>query len=462
MTSITILPTFQDNHRLRAAMAIDPPSTRIYTHDDHRVLFVENKSERFVAADRWHMEVEELAAFINENGPGLSYTDPASFAYSVYRKRFAPRGFVTKYGLPDDGFRFGFACDAFYGGRQEVFRYGDYNLHQYTINGSNLFSALQLSFPITLGLKYARPPTLDNIMCREGVSEVIFSQSGDWPILPVRVGHRAVRPVDDQLRGTTRSGIAYEAPADDCVLHPVGRRVLYPAADHARGIYTHTELRYAIERGVIIHTVGKQYAAEATMDPNPFREFIEYCWERRTEQAGIWKQIAYALFSSMSTNQGGLICFRLADYTPASLRLAAIPGDFGYICVGQRRRARPNVNPLWAAMVLADARCRLHSLIGPSCHFVDTDCAFFDDPQPLPVDPAVLGSFTYRYGRYSLRGPQALIRESDGPAQRTEAEFFADRETQAGQPLPGVLTAPYALSAKQTEARQDERYMRRT
>jgi hypothetical protein len=221
----TVLPTFEDEDRIRAIVRLDPANTRIYCRDDRQIIYIENLVERFISAQRWGVPVPTLIDFMDRNGDDLSYTGPAGFAYSLYRKRFAP---AETFIMTAGDFRSVISRSALYGGRCEVYSYHTGPAHQYDINSAYPSSALALQFPAPRSIHYARPPSIENIHRYEGVSRVVFSQDGFVPVLPVRYA----------------------------------MRVVYPHADHVTGDYTHTELRYALVHGVTIHSVEKQYIAE--------------------------------------------------------------------------------------------------------------------------------------------------------------------------------------------------------
>lgn len=428
----TVIPTFTDLDHLQFLAKLDPYHTVFHTRSDHQIVYIENSSERFIAADRWGLPVDTVIAFMDSTGGRYSYTSPAAFSFSLYKKDFAPPGFI----LPSGDFRSTQARDSVYGGRCEVYYHANGPAHQYDINGSYPYSAVCLSFPDPRSIHYAKPPSLDNIRDYEGMSTVIFSQEGFSPVLPVRYG----------------------------------MRVLFPHADHVTGTYTHTELRYALNHGVTIHSVVKQYIADRVLPDNPFLPFVTHCWEQRktSEHPALWKQIANSLFGRMSIAYQGLLTFRIVtDFQPA--RFLAVPshlrGYFGVTCIGTQSTAPPDANPLWAAMVLSHARARLHSLITPHCNYVDTDCVICSDPLPglgSRVDEsgytvgAGLGQLKYQWGNYEIKGAKAYrVKLADGKeyfklkgvsrAHRTLRDFYAAQHTQERILQPDGTTRPHMI-----------------
>jgi hypothetical protein len=402
----------------------DPYTIRLYTRPDHTVLYAESRRELFVSADRWEMEVDELCAFIDYMGDGYTYTSPAGFAYSLFTKLCPVEGFTLS-GEHDN--RFQMARAAVYGARCEVYYYSEQPapLHQYDINGAYSDAAINLSFPVPTTLHYTREPSLANILQSEGMSEITFSQEGWIPILPVHYGGR----------------------------------MIFPHADHVIGTYSHNEIRYALHHApeITLHKIHAQYIADTTYTVNPFWPFVQYCWDRRSIHP-VWKMIANALYGRLAIAGNGLWCFRpQVDYSPQAF--SAVPrhlrGYFGGCCVGELSHAPARANPLWAAMILAFGRSRLHSLITPETVYVDTDCLFCTQPQLLPVAPD-LGMFKYRYGDYHIRGTKAYRAvDSEGKSfiklrgisrqWRNEQDFQRARVTEERDLLPDGRTQPYVV-----------------
>jgi hypothetical protein len=183
----TVLADFSDSDRIDAIIERDPSHTRLYANRDRDLLYIDTPGERFIAASRWappgkSCSPSELIDFMRAAGPAYNYTSPASFAFSLWRKNYAPDKFV----MQSDGFRAVFCRSALYGGRCEVYRYGEHTLHKYDINSSYPYSATQLAFPHPHSIVYRSPGTIRNIWQYEGASKVSFSQSGQFPVLPYR------------------------------------------------------------------------------------------------------------------------------------------------------------------------------------------------------------------------------------------------------------------------------------
>ena len=417
----TILPSFDDQERWRSIFSLNE-DTRIYAKSDHTPIYAENKWERFISADRWSMSVQALSEFIKDNGDQYSYTSPAAFAASLYRRRFEKvRGF-----LPVGDFRAIMARRALYGGRCEVYRVGKRKAHQYDINSSYPFSATKIIFPAPQSLEYVTP-SLENIREYNGMSEVVFSQDGFMPVLPVRGDGR----------------------------------IYYPVCDGRTGTFTHNELRYALQCGVEVHSITKQYIGQ-DIQFNPFDEFVNYCYDMRMlgGKGKIWKVIANALFGRMATTSEGILCFRATkDRQVLKETPRALKDFYGVACIAGEQQAPPNSNVLWAAMVLSAARARLHDLsVKFDAVYVDTDCfvteQFVNDK--LPISGA-LGEFKHKQGYYDIRGAKQYMYKPEESAEyelkmkgvsivhRTEKDFYASRYTQERIVNDDGTTAAYQM-----------------
>jgi DNA polymerase family B len=397
----TILTSWLDHDRLRAIYRVEP-KTRLYTRMDHTPLYAENKAERFICAENWSMSVEDLAEFMHRHGTDYSYISPASFAMSLYKKHFAPDNWILQSG----DYRARLCRDALYGGRCEVYQYGEQKLYQYDINSSYPYASTTLTYPQPNTLEYQKIGTLENILTKEGVSTIIFSQGGTVPPLPIR-----------------HSG-----------------RILYPTGRGLVGTYTHTEIRYALQCGIEVHSIRKQYVAQKTMADNPFISFVDFCYTLRINTGQkIYKTILNSLFGRLAVSSSGLLCFTPAHkhselkQTPRYLK-----DYFGVAMIATENSVPPTGNPLWASMVLSRARERLHGYATIAA-YVDTDCFFSSDPIDVPVSDN-LGDFKLTVGTYDIRGAkQYTVTTEQGTEMklkgiarqyRTMKDFYAARFTQ--------------------------------
>lgn len=418
----TVLETFTKGSIILPIMRQNP-DTRIVTKPNHQIIYMENRWERFVAADRWGMTVPELEEFMSIYGEGYSYTSPSAFSYSLYRKQFSnPDSFRTMV-LPIGDFRARLCSDSIYGGRCEVFQYGMEYLYQYDINSSYPYTASILNLPYPKSMEYQTLGTIRNIHDYEGVSRIVFSQEHMYPVLPVR----------------------WEG------------RTIYPNTDSFVGTYTHNELRYAMDNGVKIIAVLKQFIALRMLEENPFTRFVDYCYNMRvTTGLKIYKRIANGLFGRLATTNTNLLTFTAA-HSKEQLRSTEprLKDFFGCACVGKDTPAPPNSNPLWAAMILSGSRTRLHKYARYAV-YLDTDCVF----TKIPLDVVVsndLGDWKLKQGWYDIRGAKQYMYTSDnGEVElklkgvdlkwRKLSDFFAARYTQERTKMDNGSTLPLEVS----------------
>lgn len=374
----TIVPDFEK--KVTRNIISRYPNATIVARTDHQICYIDTHLERFVSSERWVLTPEELQHFMRMMGNQYSYTSPASFAFSWWQRNTAPEYWK----LYADGYKFPFCRRALYGGRCETLCFGDdVELTQYDITSSYPFASTQLNFPDVMSLCFFGEGDIKNIMYREGVSQVVFSQSGHVPVLPFR-----------------HDG-----------------RVIYPIADTLTGIYTHEELRYAIDMGVIIHKVLKQYVADTTLKYNPFHQFVDY-WFPMREKHKIAKRIINSLFGRLGlVDNGGLLHFKAAH---ADLDMRQVPmflkHYYGMDCVAKQVWVPPDSNPLWAAMVLSRARINLHqAAIQPGVVYMDTDAVFTTNAIPTLKVGTGIGDWKEKWGRYTLHGAkQYMVRTPDG------------------------------------------------
>lgn len=368
----TVVPKFTDDFIKRTVIK-NGEDTTIITKGDHIPLYIDTKWERFVSAEIWNTDQDRLCEFMREAGPGYSYSNPRAFAMSLYRSRFQRHNI----GIDTDGYCGVMSRRALYGGRCEVLEFQDTYAYMYDINASYPFSSTKCEFPDTSELEYVEP-SLENIRTFPGIAEVEFSQDGYVPVLPMR--HEG--------------------------------RTIYAQCNHKIGVYTHNELLYALSCGVEIHAVLKQYVSKP-LTHNPFTEFVEYCYERRIKGGSkLWKRVANSLFGrlAMVNSRAMLIKFKpvrnfeIVKDLPNHLR-----GFFGVCCVGNEVSSSVISNPMWAAIVLAEARNRLHKLaVVKHALYMDTDAII--TKEQFDVSGAdVMGELKVKEGHFNIRGVKQYL-----------------------------------------------------
>lgn len=421
---VMVIDTFEDVEKLLTAIKPDYEHARILTKENHDIVYAETRYTRIISADLWRegnghqWDRNELIAFMGENGPTYNYHSPSAFAMSLYRS-MTPGLFH----LPMDGYKGHLSHDALYGGRCEVLQFGEFHAHQYDINSSYPYAAMSLRFPDPRTLTYTSAGTIHNIIAHEGVSRVVFSQTGYLPVLPMRI---------------------------------LGR-IYYCRASRAIGTYSHTELRYALRRGVRIHKVVKQYHAPGLLDP--FTPYMMYCFRQRIDTGRkMWKLLANSLIGRFASVPHPMYQFHVAN-SEEEIR-ATDPRLLmrrGIIFVGKDLEPRISSNPLWAAMVLAGARERIHdtAVRQSTIVYMDTDCVFTSVPDPYVDVSDAIGAYKHKQGDYTIKGAKLYaaryndesvitIRMKGIPVVRhTEREFRRQRFTNERFRYPDGSTRPF-------------------
>ncbi len=394
MKHITIAQNFDDPAYLSAFWRNDPAHGKIVTKADGSILYLDNRYERIISADLWHVSRETLAAFAAEQGDQYSYISPGSFAYSLFRQRFAPPYQWHMGGTPGE-YRSQLTSAAIIGGRCELYAAcHDVPLYQLDIRSAYPYAATILRFPDPLSY-HRSDPLVRNIWRYEGVSAGIVSQEGAIPYLPYRVN----------LPGEKDP------------------HVIYPIMERAYGIWSHVELRAALQNGAKIHLLDRQYIADRYLPGNPYSAFVNYCWEQRqtSAYADLWKTIVNALFGRLASGGGGLWQWTLHDFSgPGNYDTFSHMAYYGAACDRQAFNPPSPGNHLHAAMILAKARERLYSLLRLGPYYADTDCAMFPTMPvdlPIPVSEA-WGDLSLTYGHYTIKGQKAYIVKKDGGGYR--------------------------------------------
>jgi hypothetical protein len=327
-----------------------------------------------------------LQAFINsietsDRKNTYPFHTPSAFSFAFWRMNYgaSERHFVPN----DNSFRFQMMRESVYGGRCEAYAIGVKQAEKYDINSSYPFHALGALLPIPGALDYVTNGSLWNIANMQGMSRITFTQDEYAPFLPTRANNR-----------------------------------VYYAVGTYTGTYTHSEIRYALENGLITDvTVEKQYVADDF--DNPLHDFMQDCYDKRQTNK-VWKMIANSLIGRLCARADGIIEFtpaRRGDREPARSLIMRVSEDKYQTprhlqLHGVAKSAYVRNMPLWAAEVYSLARITLYDamLRAPKLLYVDTDCIMSDGPTDLEVgeligqwkkeisETAIYGAKQYTFG----------------------------------------------------------------
>ena len=403
-----ILASDIDSDAFIAALLRDDPRLAIITRGASRIrVYIQSDAFRirYLRSSDW-MHDQKIVDALADEFPGATLTTPAAFGMWLLRKKFHVGDIFMRMDSRGD-FRARFTRASLYGGRCEVYQPGSHpGTWAYDINSSYSYAAYRLQFPhpnLTYKRQTRQADALRDILTLPGASQCVVSQSGMRPYLPFRVRNYA---------GEIRT--------------------LYPELHLCRGIWTHNELRAALERGVQIVCVEKSYLTHEV--ENPFREFIEYCYGRRAEHK-IWKLILNATwgrFAIVPSEDSGLGIWRPASAGDAEA-WAELPADKRHVAcgIGWIGIIRRDIEayPLWNAMIQADARQRLYDLAGRcDAIYVDTDCVFTRDCTVFDSQiSSELGGLKARYLRsFHARGAKLYIADREAHAKGVSGATAAD------------------------------------
>lgn len=304
-----------------------------------QVLWANLNGGRVTSAAAWKQSAEYMRAWWQEWGwPGTSPVSPGSYGASLVRRLF-PEALEGASSYPPWSYRTRFVRDAIYGGRCEVYRPQEtLPIDCYDIKASYPSAAMST---LTYGasLQFQRRPSMANLS-RPGVSLIVYSDESDLPYLPWR---------------------------------SIGGRVFYPRAHRASGVYTHAEISAALNAGVIVHSIDKQYVGAQA--PNPLAPAMAWFLEQR-EATGdsVWKMAANAVIGRTAANETPLVFWRREEARGSAPRHLSRWLD-GW-AIGKEVPARMARDVYLAADVLSVARRTLYqamALAGENLVYVDTD-----------------------------------------------------------------------------------------
>jgi len=226
---------------------------------------------------------------------------------------------------------------AYYGGRTEVFKRGEFkNLKYYDVN--SLYPAMmeKNEFPDPNTLRVVKTGRISTLYKYQGISEVTVSISKDCniPLLPFRDGKGKL-------------------------LFPTGR---------FRGWYTHAELTKAIDVGYKIHCIHKTHLYVKSM--RPFKGFVNDLYNMRLEYKKI-KSPMELICKLILNSHYGKYAQRFDDYMEwehiDNIKADELPTDevpefshdMKYVRI-KRKQEPPSFSiPIWSIYVTAFARLHL-------------------------------------------------------------------------------------------------------
>lgn len=424
---LRVLDTFDDDAFIFHLIKMYGKDVSIFCKNDQDIVYIDTPHSRYVSALSWSSEnrkvtADELMEFAEKHGRHYSYISPSSFAMSMYMMHYAEKSWF----MALDGYKSRMSRAAVYGGRCEVYRAGKAELWKYDINSSYPASAVVLRFPDTRRMTYAKNPSFSNIRNFSGVSMITYSQQGDYPVLPIRYNGR----------------------------------VIFGNNDACQGVYTHDELRYALEVGaIIIHQIHKQYICDGKIDA--FTPIISHLWKlRETTGNSLYKSIMNALLGRMAMLPEGFYKYKVAlksngddvsKYPMHLLRRVKTGRDAYILMYGENVGGFVYSNPLWSAMINAHARCKLHASMSGMMAYVDTDCIITQEQRKDLDIGTGLGQWKEKQGEYNIKrakgydGPDGI--KLSGIPERSKRKLFGKAHyTNERELQPDGTTRPLNLN----------------
>jgi hypothetical protein len=317
-----------------------------------------------------------------------------SSAWNFAQRRFnVPKAFVK-------GDDFTFARSAYYGGRCEVFKWGEQtSVYEYDVRSMYPWALASQSLPA--GKPYRsrsqRHATADLAMNRPGIYDVT-----------VRVPDTRIPPLP--YRGKNR--------------------IYYPTGTF-RGIWALPEILHALDTGCVVETVHS--ALVFSGEQKVFGEWASQVFRIRHEESGgadsslgeFAKFLANSLTGKLGQNPERwehvinperLIVCSCADFCTCNPHVELSPSIY------KRRIERMSdcMHPQWAAYLTSISRVKLHRMLtareGDAC-YCDTDSVFaqsFDGHAREVPDKAELGDFEFKgkFDRCYFAAPK--VYEKDG------------------------------------------------
>lgn len=296
----------------------------------------------------------------------------ASSCFDIFRRGFMIEPFTKEqYVLdqenPDKTDVLDLIYSAYYGGRTEVFKRGEFeNVYYYDIN-SLYPSVMREALPLPQSIQKPQKPLMQYITLYEGVSVVtITAPHINKPFLPVR--------------------------HDDRLIFPIGT---------FKGAYTHVELRKAISLGYTIHDIHDQiyYTKKNTY----FKKYIDTMYKHRLIQKKNGDVLESITKLFMNSLYGGFgmkwvtetKLKRFEDMTNDDLNKLGIYEVFQNDYVMTRKVKSYDGKrkyPIIACYVTALARTLMYDYLdNESVIYTDTDSIMTEDPLPESMISDKLG-----------------------------------------------------------------------
>lgn len=296
---------------------------------------------------------------------GKTKLTSASTSMDIFRRKYLRKSIVKEdYVLqrkPEDTIH-EFIFESYYGGRTEVFKRGliNHKLKAYDIN--SLYPSVMLNhYPHPESVKLSNSPTISMIQF-EGISEVtVYAPYMEYPILPCR--------------------------SEEKLTFPTG---LF------RGVYTHIELRKAIEKGYKIVKMYKTLWYKRNFFP--FKTYVTDLYNKRLEFKKINSPMElvtkllmnslYGKFGQRKMTDSQIIDFQsLSEEETRDFKnneYATETKDGRFILMNKPKECyKPFVIPIFASYTTAMARLKLHGYLEKyGAYYCDTDSCFTRKSMP--------------------------------------------------------------------------------
>jgi hypothetical protein len=326
---------------------------------------------------------------INELGGEMKFT-LASTAMDLFRRKYLKDTYKTPFEVRNE-----YARNAYYGGRVEPFRIGQWdNVNGYDINSLYPFVMREFEYPNPNTLIGPLDRTSEHFIHEfEGVSEVTVTVPNCYiPPLPFRHKERLFFPV-----GTFR------------------------------GYWTHVELRHALKLGAKINDIHTTLYSQDTC--KPFINYVNDLYNLRQQYKGLgdYRELVikimlnslYGKFGQRS--KAGLqeiksIQWWFDNGQPSGVSFRIID-EFVTVCLDKETNGQPDyINTLWASYVTSYARMTLYKYMleaDSALLYCDTDSIFTFNHLETSQQ---LGAMKTEYENVSMEvyGPKAYRLTRDG------------------------------------------------